>query len=108
MFPDGNDDRIFEISRGENNEGVLTLAKRLDREFSGLHLLTIKCFRPYERNVKAKRAKFDSMVSSIVIIVSVTRCSNKKVVQFFPKLPKIVAIVVFPLKGPFPNCPISH
>ena len=62
---DGNDDRIFEIIRGESNEGVLTLAKRLDREFSGLHLLTIKCFRPYERNVKAKRAKYDSMVSKV-------------------------------------------
>ena len=59
---DGNDDRIFDIVRGENNESVLILAKRLDREFAGQHLLTIKCFRPYERNVKSKRSKYDSMV----------------------------------------------
>jgi hypothetical protein len=63
ILPDGNDDRIFDISRSANNSGVLTLAKRLDREFSGHHLLTIKCFRPYEKNVKAKRAKYDSLVS---------------------------------------------
>ena len=63
VFPlDGNDDRIFDIARGENNEGILSLTKRLDREFSGLHLLTIKCFRPYERNVKARRGKYDNTV----------------------------------------------
>ena len=28
---DGNDDRIFSIERGLSNEGVITLAQRLDR-----------------------------------------------------------------------------
>ena len=28
---DGNDDRIFAIERGPSNEGVITLARRLDR-----------------------------------------------------------------------------
>lgn len=28
---DGNDDRIFSIERGLSNEGVITLARRLDR-----------------------------------------------------------------------------
>ena len=28
---DGNDDRLFAIERGPDNEGVITLAKRLDR-----------------------------------------------------------------------------
>ena len=33
------------------------------REKSGVHLLTIKCFRPYERNVKSGLKKYDSNVS---------------------------------------------
>jgi hypothetical protein len=73
--PDGNDDRIFDIARGENNEGILSLTKRLDREFSGLHLLTIKCFRPYERNVKSRRAKYDNTVSSWVYYISIVRAA---------------------------------
>ena len=28
---DGNDDRLFAIERGPANEGIITLAKRLDR-----------------------------------------------------------------------------
>ena len=63
MLSDGNDDRIFEISRGEDNEGVLKVVRRLDREYRGSHLLTIRCFRPYERNVKAVAKKYDNLVS---------------------------------------------
>ena len=40
--------------------------------------------------------------------ISVTRFSNKEVVQFFPKLPKKVAIVVFTLLGSFPNISLSR
>ncbi len=62
---DGNDDRLFAIERGPSNEGIVTLARRLDREYAALHVLTIKCFRPYERNVKSGHKKYDSNVSSL-------------------------------------------
>ena len=39
---DGNDNRIFGIKSGSHNEGILTVEGRLDREVSGIHLLTIK------------------------------------------------------------------
>lgn len=51
------------IERGPSNEGVISLSRRLDREQAGLHLLTIKCFRPYEANVKDGHKKYDSNVS---------------------------------------------
>lgn len=60
---DGNDNRIFGMKQGPDNQGIITVDRRLDREMSGLHLLTIKCFRPYERNVKSKNAKYNSAVS---------------------------------------------
>ena len=60
MILDGNEDKIFSISRGENNEGVISLANRIDREFSGAHLITIKCFKPYERSLKSKQKRYDS------------------------------------------------
>ena len=66
---DGNDNRIFGIKQGHDNQGVITVDKRLDRETGGLHLLTIKCFRPYERNVKSKNGKYNSAVSSCCLVV---------------------------------------
>ena len=57
---DGNDDRIFSIKKGPNNIGILTIDGRLDREFSGVHLLTIKCFRPYEKKLKSSKQKYNS------------------------------------------------
>ena len=38
------------------------------REKSGVHLLTIKCFRPYERNVKSGLKAYDSNVSRLFIL----------------------------------------
>ena len=61
---DGNDDRIFGIKSGPDSQGVITIDRRLDRESSGLHLLTIKCFRPYERNVKSQKSEYNSAVKS--------------------------------------------
>ena len=40
----GNDDDIFAINRDDENKAIISLNKRLDREVSGLHTLTIKCF----------------------------------------------------------------
>ena len=34
---DGNDNRIFAISRGEQNQGLLTVERRLDREEAGVY-----------------------------------------------------------------------
>ena len=60
---DGNDNRIFAISRGEQNQGLLTVERRLDREEAGVYLLTIKCFRPYEKKLKSQASKYNSVVS---------------------------------------------
>ena len=60
---DGNDNRIFAISRGEQNQGLLTVERRLDREEAGVYLLTIKCFRPYEKKLKSQVSKYNSVVS---------------------------------------------
>ena len=57
---DGNDNRIFGIKSGSHNEGILTVEGRLDREVSGIHLLTIKCFRPYEEELKSKKEKYNN------------------------------------------------
>lgn len=57
---DGNDNRIFGIQRGPDNEGQLTVERRLDREDNGAYLLTIKCFRPYERSLKSRKSKYNN------------------------------------------------
>ena len=62
---DGNDNRVFGISRGEDNQGVLTIEKRLDREEIGVYLLTIKCFRPYERSLKSAKSKYYNGVRAL-------------------------------------------
>ena len=48
-------------SDGENG-GRLTLAKRLDREYSTSHLLTIRCFKPHERYTKEREEEYDPSV----------------------------------------------
>lgn len=55
----GNDDGIFELEVNENNSAIISVAQRLDREYEPEHLLTIKCFRPYERNVKSQEKRYD-------------------------------------------------
>ena len=60
---DGNDNRIFAISRGDQNQGLLTVERRLDREEAGVYLLTIKCFRPYEKKLKSQANNYNSVVS---------------------------------------------
>ncbi|KAJ9576330.1 hypothetical protein L9F63_006830, partial [Diploptera punctata] len=41
----GNEDRLFSINRTSENKGLITVAKRLDREVASEHLLTVKCFK---------------------------------------------------------------
>ncbi|XP_047097698.1 cadherin-23 [Schistocerca piceifrons] len=41
----GNEDGLFNISRTIDNRGLITVAKRLDREESAEHVLTVKCFK---------------------------------------------------------------
>ena len=48
------------IQRGRNNEGVIKVVRRLDRERSGVHLLTVRCFRPHEKAVKSIIKRYDS------------------------------------------------
>ena len=65
-YLDGNDEGIFGIERDENNKGVITLTKRLDREKSGMHVLTIKCFKPSNNDVRNQRKQYDKMVRPII------------------------------------------
>ncbi|XP_068081067.1 cadherin-87A [Anabrus simplex] len=41
----GNEDGLFTINRTEDNKGLITVAKRLDREAASEHVLTIQCFK---------------------------------------------------------------
>ena len=61
---DGNDQKIFAIDTYRQNNGVIRTVSRLDREASshdggGVFLLTIKCFRPYQRQLKSDHKKYD-------------------------------------------------
>ena len=53
---------MFGISRDDQNRGIITLDKRLDREMSGLHTLTIKCFEPTDRINKVSKKPYDKLV----------------------------------------------
>ena len=55
----GNDNGIFGIYRDEENKGILTVEKRLDREQGGLHKLTIKCFEFDNRALKDSKKPYD-------------------------------------------------
>jgi len=57
----GNDDNVFNIARDENNKGVITLNERLDREKSGLHTLTIKCFPPSNIGARSLKKPYDKL-----------------------------------------------
>lgn len=67
VIADGNDDGIFELEVNENNSAIISVAQRLDREYEPEHLLTIKCFRPYERNVKSQEKRYDPSVSFFLL-----------------------------------------
>ena len=56
------------------------------REKNGVHLLTVKCFRPYERNVKSGLKAYDSNVSRIW--TNLTKKLNGYLYQHLPNLPK--------------------
>nr|CAD7404261.1 unnamed protein product [Timema poppensis] len=43
--PDGNENGLFAIKRTDDNKGVITVVKRLDRETTSEHLITVKCFK---------------------------------------------------------------
>jgi len=55
----GNDDDIFGISQDKDNRGIISVEKRLDREHSGLHVLTIKCFEPNSGALKVSKKPYD-------------------------------------------------
>lgn len=44
-FSDGNEEGLFIINRTADNKGMITVAKRIDREAGSEHLLTVKCFK---------------------------------------------------------------
>ena len=53
---------MFGIERDENNKGIISLKKSLDRELGGLHVLSIKCFEPSDKNIRNLRKPYDKMV----------------------------------------------
>lgn len=64
----GNDDGIFSIETDLYNRGILVLKKRLDREESGLHILTIKCFKPSEISIKHIKKPYDRMKLNEILV----------------------------------------
>ena len=57
----GNEENVFAINRDEENRGIITLNKRLDREKAGLHTLTIKCFPPSNLGAKNLKKPYDKL-----------------------------------------------
>ncbi|KDR10809.1 Cadherin-23 [Zootermopsis nevadensis] len=45
----GNEDGLFSIMHTSDNKGMITVAKRLDREAASEHLITVKCFKKSSR-----------------------------------------------------------
>ena len=70
---------MFVIERDENNKGIISLQKRLDREMAGLYTLTIKCFEPSDKSVKNERKKYENMVSRDSLE---TKTLNISIIQF--------------------------
>jgi hypothetical protein len=64
-FPDGNEDGLFSINCTSDNKGMITVAKRLDREAVSEHLLTVKCFKKSARP-QSLRKHYNRQVKSSV------------------------------------------
>ena len=72
VLTDGNDQKIFSIEDDKDNVGLLKTVERLDREMGGVFLLTIKCFRPYERQLKSDLKEYDpSMLDELQVRIVV-------------------------------------
>ncbi|RZF46512.1 hypothetical protein LSTR_LSTR009294 [Laodelphax striatellus] len=41
----GNEDGLFSLNRNDNNQAVISVANRLDRETAAEHTITVKCFK---------------------------------------------------------------
>ena len=73
---DGNDQKIFRVD-SLDSVGVIRTVSRLDRESMpadigtpGVFLLTLKCFRPYQRKIKSDHKKYDPSVRHSVLFLN--------------------------------------
>jgi hypothetical protein len=64
-FSDGNEEGLFIINRTANNKGMVTVAKRIDREAGSEHLLTVKCFKKSARP-HSLRKQYNRQVPALV------------------------------------------
>jgi hypothetical protein len=62
---DGNEDGLFSIKRTSDNKGMITVAKRIDREAASEHLLTVKCFKKSARP-HSFRKQYNRQVKSLI------------------------------------------
>ena len=51
----GNEHDLFSVSRTPDNEAVIKVARRLDREEAAEHLLTVKCFKKSARPLSLRK-----------------------------------------------------
>jgi hypothetical protein len=67
-FSDGNEDGLFSINRTSDNKGMITVAKRIDREAASEHLLTVKCFKMSARP-HSLRKQYNRQVNNLIYIL---------------------------------------
>jgi hypothetical protein len=64
-FSDGNEDALFSIKHMPDNKGMITVAKRIDREAASEHLLTVKCFKKSARP-HSLRKQYNRQVKGLI------------------------------------------
>lgn len=72
MFIDGNELGIFNITRTEDNQAIISSIKRIDREKSESYILTIKCFKyKTKHNLIARKSYNPYDLSELQILIKV-------------------------------------
>lgn len=64
-FSDGDEEGLFSINRTTDNKGMITVAKRIDREAGSEYLLTIKCFK-MSAKPHSLRKQYNRQVTALV------------------------------------------
>ncbi|XP_063220299.1 cadherin EGF LAG seven-pass G-type receptor 3 isoform X2 [Bacillus rossius redtenbacheri] len=67
----GNEDGLFSIKRTDDNKGVISVARRVDRETAAEHMLTVKCFKLFSPppSYRKQYSKQDPSEQQVKIIV---------------------------------------
>ncbi len=99
MFIDGNQEEFFNIQRTVNNSAQITTLKKLDRESTSSHLLTVKCFQYGTKKSHISRGQYNSYDPSEIQI-------QIKVLDVDDHLPRFE--IMEPVIGVRLNIPIDH